>query len=82
MDSQLGDMPEEPQDGHICVWRHRGECALAVCIRLRHTDSPSGVRVLGAFGYMSWQPLMHIDGTLNSARYISGLLRPMALHFI
>ncbi|GFY21047.1 transposable element Tcb1 transposase [Trichonephila clavipes] len=31
---------------------------------------------------MSWTPLAHIDGTLNRALYISGVLRPVALPFI
>ncbi|GFX87382.1 transposable element Tcb1 transposase [Trichonephila clavipes] len=38
--------------------------------------------VWGAIGYMSRSPLVRIDGTLNSTRYISGLLRPVALCFI
>ncbi|GFV98184.1 transposable element Tcb1 transposase [Trichonephila clavipes] len=29
-----------------------------------------------------WVTLVRIDGTLNSARYFSGVLRPVALHFI
>ncbi|GFW28497.1 transposable element Tcb1 transposase [Trichonephila clavipes] len=37
--------------------------------------------VWGAIGYMSLSPLVHIDGTLNSACYISGVLRCMVLPF-
>ncbi|GFU06199.1 hypothetical protein TNCV_4765071 [Trichonephila clavipes] len=36
----------------------------------------------GAIGYKSRSPLVHIDGIFNSARYISGVLRPVALTFI
>ncbi|GFX72418.1 transposable element Tcb1 transposase [Trichonephila clavipes] len=38
--------------------------------------------VWGAIVYMSRSPLVHIDSTLNNARYISGVLRPLALPFI
>ncbi|GFW83761.1 transposable element Tcb1 transposase [Trichonephila clavipes] len=33
----------------------------------------------GHIGYTSRSPLVHIDGTMNSARFISGVLRPMTL---
>ncbi|GFW83997.1 transposable element Tcb1 transposase [Trichonephila clavipes] len=36
----------------------------------------------GAIGYMSRSPLVRIDGILNSAYYISGVLRLVALPFI
>ncbi|GFW24166.1 hypothetical protein TNCV_1847251 [Trichonephila clavipes] len=35
-----------------------------------------------AIGYTSWSTLIRIDGTLNSAHYISGVLRPVTLPFI
>ncbi|GFX54237.1 transposable element Tcb1 transposase [Trichonephila clavipes] len=38
--------------------------------------------VLGAIRYTSRPPLYHIDGTLKSVRFISGVLRSVALHFI
>ncbi|GFW93502.1 hypothetical protein TNCV_47051 [Trichonephila clavipes] len=38
--------------------------------------------VWGAIGYTSRSPLVRIDDTLNSARYISGVLLPVALLFI
>ncbi|GFW91962.1 transposable element Tcb1 transposase [Trichonephila clavipes] len=38
--------------------------------------------VWGAIGYTSLSPLVRIDDTLNSARYISGVLRPTTLPFI
>ncbi|GFV03865.1 transposable element Tcb1 transposase [Trichonephila clavipes] len=34
-----------------------------------------------AIGYTSWSPLVGIEGSLNSACYISGVLRPVALSF-
>ncbi|GFV07738.1 hypothetical protein TNCV_4942401 [Trichonephila clavipes] len=36
---------------------------------------------VGAAGRTSRSLLVHIDGTLNSVRYISGVLRPVALPF-
>lgn len=38
--------------------------------------------VWGAIGYTSRSPLVRIDATLNSSRYISDVLRPVALPFI
>ncbi|GFV52972.1 netrin receptor UNC5C [Trichonephila clavipes] len=38
--------------------------------------------VWSAIGYTSRSPLVRIDGTLNSARYISGVLRLVALPFM
>ncbi|GFS88538.1 uncharacterized protein TNCV_1461661 [Trichonephila clavipes] len=37
---------------------------------------------MGAIEYTSRSPLVSIDGTLNSERYISGALRPVAVPFI
>ncbi|GFW79066.1 hypothetical protein TNCV_214981 [Trichonephila clavipes] len=36
----------------------------------------------GAIGYTFRSPLVCIDGALNSARYISGVLRPVSLPFV
>ena len=69
-------------DGRIRVWRHRGERTLEACIRHRHTGVSPDVMVWGAIGYTSRSPLVRIDGTLNSGRYISDVLRPVALPFI
>ena len=69
-------------DGRIRVWRHRGERTLEACIRHRHTGVSPSVMVWGAIGYASRSPLVRIDGTLNSGRYISDVLRPVALPFI
>ncbi|GFX82992.1 uncharacterized protein TNCV_4938621 [Trichonephila clavipes] len=62
------------QDGHTRVWRHRGEHTLTACIRLRHTSPSPSVMVWNAIGYTSRSPPVRIDGTFNSARYISGVL--------
>ncbi|GFT54425.1 uncharacterized protein TNCV_2727591 [Trichonephila clavipes] len=70
------------QDGHILIWRHRGACTLVVCIRYRHTGPTPDVMIRGDVGYTSWSPLVRSDGTLNSPRYISGVLRYRALPFI
>ncbi|GFW30145.1 transposable element Tcb1 transposase [Trichonephila clavipes] len=70
------------QEGRIRVRLHRGESTLATCIHHRHTSPSSGMMLWGGIGYMSRLPLVRIDGTLNNARLISGVLRPMALYFI
>ncbi|GFU90813.1 uncharacterized protein TNCV_5033831 [Trichonephila clavipes] len=70
------------QDGRIHVWRYRGEHTLTACIRHRHTSPSPDVMVWGTIGYTSRLPLVHTDGTLNSACYISGVLRPVAQPFI
>ncbi|GFW89941.1 odorant receptor [Trichonephila clavipes] len=41
-----------------------------------------GVKVWSVIGCTSRSPLVRIDDTMNSARYISGVLRPVALNFI
>ncbi|GFU60710.1 uncharacterized protein TNCV_2754611 [Trichonephila clavipes] len=59
------------QDGRIRVWWNRGERTLSACIRHHHTNPSPGVMVWDAIGYTSLSILVHIDDTLNSARYIS-----------
>ncbi|GFX43230.1 transposable element Tcb1 transposase [Trichonephila clavipes] len=70
------------QDGRIRVRWHRGELTLTACIRHHHTGPSPGMMVWGAIGYTSRSLLVCIDGTLNSACYISGVLRNVALLFI
>ncbi|GFS86394.1 transposable element Tcb1 transposase [Trichonephila clavipes] len=62
------------QGGRIRVRWHRGERTLAECICHRYTGPSSGILVWGAIEYTSRSPLVCIDGTLNNARYISGVL--------
>ncbi|GFV48096.1 transposable element Tcb1 transposase [Trichonephila clavipes] len=69
------------QEGRIRFRWYRDERTLAAFIRHRHTGPSPGIMVWGAIGYTSWSPLVCIDGTLKSARYISGVLRPVALSF-
>ncbi|GFX38715.1 transposable element Tcb1 transposase [Trichonephila clavipes] len=61
---------------------HLGERILAAYIRNRHTGPSPDMMVWGSIGYTSRLPLVRIDGTFNSARYISDVLRPLALLFI
>ncbi|GFV70797.1 transposable element Tcb1 transposase [Trichonephila clavipes] len=65
-----------------CVWWYRCELPLEACIRRQHTGPSTGMIIWGAIGYTSQSPLFQIDGTLNSVRYISGVLRPIPLSFI
>ncbi|GFT60691.1 transposable element Tcb1 transposase [Trichonephila clavipes] len=61
-------------DGRIRVWRHRGERTLNSCVMHRPTGPALGIMVWGGIGYHSRPPLVRIDGTLNSQRYISEVL--------
>ncbi|GFX95868.1 transposable element Tcb1 transposase [Trichonephila clavipes] len=61
------------QEDRIRVQWHRGEHALAACIRHRHTGPSFSMMVWDAFGYTSRSPLVRTDGTLNSALYIFGV---------
>ncbi|PRD32789.1 UNVERIFIED_CONTAM: hypothetical protein NCL1_19418 [Trichonephila clavipes] len=70
------------QHGRIRVLSHRGKRTLTACIRLCHTDPSPGAMVWGAARYKSRSSLVLVDGTLKSARYISSMLRPVALPFI
>lgn len=58
-------------DGRIRVWRHRGERMLNSFVMHRHTGPAPGIMVWSGIGYHSCTPLVRIDGTLNSQRYIS-----------
>ncbi|GFW85800.1 uncharacterized protein TNCV_854491 [Trichonephila clavipes] len=78
----IGRDPITHQNGRIRVWWHRGEYTLTACIRQHHhTDSSPGMIVWSAIGYMSLSTLAVIDGILNSACYVSGVLRPVDLPF-
>ncbi|GFU98551.1 hypothetical protein TNCV_3653821 [Trichonephila clavipes] len=63
------------QEGRIHVLRHRGERTLS-------SSSYWPIIWRDAIGYTSRSPLVCIDVTLNIARYISEMLRPVALPFI
>ncbi|KFM70874.1 hypothetical protein X975_09885, partial [Stegodyphus mimosarum] len=69
-------------DGRIRVWRHRGERMLNSCVTHRHTGPAPGIMVWGGIGYHSRTPLVCIVGTLNSQRYISKVLEPVALPYL
>ncbi|GFT75086.1 odorant receptor [Trichonephila clavipes] len=68
----------QQQDGRIRVWWHRGELTLAACIRHHHTGPSPGMMTWGVIRYTSRSLPVRIDGTLSSARYLSGVLRPVA----
>ncbi|GFU47635.1 transposable element Tcb1 transposase [Trichonephila clavipes] len=48
----------------------------------RHPSPPPGVMVRVVIGYTSRLPLVYNDGTLNSVRYVSGVLRLVVLSII
>ncbi|GFW65322.1 transposable element Tcb1 transposase [Trichonephila clavipes] len=77
-----GRMANQHQDGHIRARWHRGESTLAAGIRHCHTRPSPRMMVSGDIGYTSLSSLVRIDGTFNSARYISSVLRTLTLPFI
>ncbi|GFV01222.1 transposable element Tcb1 transposase [Trichonephila clavipes] len=73
----------QKQDGCIArVWRPHGERTLVACIRNLYTGPSPGMMVWDAIGYTCRSLPVRTNGTLNSARCVSGVLRPMALRFI
>ncbi|GFU86996.1 hypothetical protein TNCV_486071 [Trichonephila clavipes] len=62
------------QDGRFRVRWHRGKRALTAYIRLHHTGQSPRVMAWVAIGYTPWSHLVHIDGTLNRACYISAIV--------
>ncbi|GFV36035.1 transposable element Tc3 transposase [Trichonephila clavipes] len=70
------------QNGRIRVWRYRGERMLNSCVMHHHTGPAPGIMVWGGIGYHSRTPLVRIAGTLNSQRYISGVLEPVVLPYL
>ncbi|GFX87190.1 transposable element Tcb1 transposase [Trichonephila clavipes] len=68
-------------DDRIRVWRHRGERMLNSGVMHCHTGPALGIMVWGGIGYHSRTPLVRIDGTLNSQRYISEVLEPVVLPY-
>ncbi|GFV03038.1 transposable element Tcb2 transposase [Trichonephila clavipes] len=69
-------------DGRIRVWKHRGERMLNSCVMHHHTGLAPGMMVWGGIGYHSRTPLVRIDGTLSSQRYISEVLEPVNLPYL
>ncbi|GFS92441.1 transposable element Tcb1 transposase [Trichonephila clavipes] len=69
-------------DGHIRMWRHRGERMLNSCVMHRHTGRAPGIMVWGSIGYHSRTPLVRIAGTLNSQCYISEVFEPIVVPYL
>ncbi|GFT60703.1 transposable element Tcb1 transposase [Trichonephila clavipes] len=70
------------RDGRIRVWRDREERMLNSCVMHRHTGPAPDIMVWGGIGYPSRTPLVRIDGTLNSQRYITVVLEPVVLPYL
>ncbi|GFU80937.1 transposable element Tcb1 transposase [Trichonephila clavipes] len=51
------------------------------CVMHRHNGPAPGIMVWGSIEYHPRTPLVRIDGTLNSQRYISEVLEPVVLHY-
>ncbi|GFX76489.1 transposable element Tcb1 transposase [Trichonephila clavipes] len=68
-------------NGQILVWRHRGQRMLNRSVIHRHTGPAPGIMVWGDIEYHTRTPLVCIVGTLNSQRYISEVLEPVALPY-
>lgn len=69
----------EYNDGRVRVRRYRGERVLPQCIIQRHTARTPGIMVWGAIGYDCRSHLVHIEGNLNSDRYIREIVEPEVL---
>ena len=69
-------------DGRLRVRRRPGERCLVECIRPRHTGPTPGLMVWGAISYNSRSPLVFVEGTLTSARYVQDVVRPALLPFL
>ncbi|GFX31132.1 transposable element Tc3 transposase [Trichonephila clavipes] len=69
-------------DGRIRVWRHRGERMLNSCVMHHHTGPAPGIMEWGGIEYHSRTPLVRVAGTLNSQRFISGMLEPVVLPYL
>lgn len=69
-------------DGRTRVWRRAGERRNQECIRQRHTGPTPGIMVWGAISYTGRTPLVIVEGTLNSARYIQTIIEPIVLPFM
>ncbi|GFX69777.1 transposable element Tcb1 transposase [Trichonephila clavipes] len=52
------------------------------CVMHRHIGPVPGIMVWGGIGYHSHAPLVRIDGTLNSQRFISVVLEPVVLPYL
>ncbi|GFT32012.1 transposable element Tcb1 transposase [Trichonephila clavipes] len=52
------------------------------CVTHHHTGPAPGIMVWSGIGYPSCTPLVRIAGTLNSQRYISEVLEPVALPYL
>ena len=66
-------------DGRIRVRRYTGEHNLSTCILQRYRGPAPSVMVWGANGYNMRSRLLHIEGNLNSNRYIREVLQPEVL---
>lgn len=66
-------------DGRIRVRRYRGERNAEGCIVERHSGQTPGVMVWGAISYNTRSPLLRIEGTLNSNRYLTEVVEPVVL---
>ncbi|GFW39098.1 transposable element Tcb1 transposase [Trichonephila clavipes] len=51
------------------------------CVMHSHTGPASGIMVWSGIRYHSRTPLVRIAGTLNSERYTSEVLEPVALPY-
>ncbi|UYV71959.1 hypothetical protein LAZ67_9001355 [Cordylochernes scorpioides] len=52
------------------------------CVMHCHTGPAPGIMVWGGIGYHSRTPLVRLDGTLNSQRYIYEVLEPVVLPYL
>ncbi|UYV74840.1 hypothetical protein LAZ67_12001276 [Cordylochernes scorpioides] len=66
----------------VRVWRRRGERSNPAAIVERPTVRQRGIMVWGAIAYDSRSPLLRIQGTMTTQRYVDDVLRPVTLPYL
>ena len=69
-------------DGRIRIWRRRGERYANCCVHETDRWGGGNVMVWGGISFRYRTPLIIIDGTLTSQRYINEVLRPTVVPFL
>ena len=69
-------------DGRIRIWRRRGERYANCCVHEADRWGGGSVMVWGGISFRHRTPLIIIDGTLTSQRYINEVLRPTVVPFL
>ncbi|KFM57473.1 Transposable element Tcb1 transposase, partial [Stegodyphus mimosarum] len=66
----------------IRVWRRRGDRSIPAVTVERPIARQRGIMVWGAIAYDSRSPLVRIQGTMTSQRYLDNVLRPVVITYL